>query len=68
LPQLPLEQQTPSTQLPLSHSAPAAQACPRRLRPQAPELQTLPGAQSLLLAQTATQAFPAALQANGVHD
>ena len=68
LPQGPLEQQTPSTQLPLSHSDPAAQAWPRRFRPQAPELQNLPGAQSLLLAQTATQALPAALQANGVHD
>lgn len=68
LPQLPLEQQTPSTQLPLSHSVPAEQAWPRRLRPQAPALQNLPGAQSPLLAQTATQALPAVLQANGVHD
>ena len=68
LPQLADEQQTPSTQFPLSHSLPAAQAWPSRLRPQAPELQTFPGAQSVLLAQTATQAVPVALQANGVQD
>ena len=43
VPQLAVEQQTPSTQLPLPHSAPAAQIWPRRLRPQAPALQTLPG-------------------------
>src|SRR5215831_88219 len=68
LPQLADEQQTPSTQLPLSHSVPAAQAWPSRLRPQAPLLQNFPGAQSLLLAQTATQALPAMLQTNGVQD
>jgi len=67
--QLAVEQQTPSTQLPLSHSAPAAQSWPRRLRPQAPPLQTFPGEQSALLAQTATHAVPvAALQENGTHD
>jgi len=66
LPQLATEQQTPSTQLPLSHSPPAAQSWPRRLSPQVPALQTLPAAQSPLLAQTETQAVPVvALQANG---
>jgi hypothetical protein len=70
LPQLALEQQTPSTQLPLSHSVPAAQSWPRRLRPQAPlASQNLLGAQSALLAHTATQALPvAALQAKGAQD
>jgi hypothetical protein len=68
-PQLAVEQQTPSTQLPLPHSAPAAQIWPRRLSPQAPALQTFPDEQSALLAQTATQAVPVvALQANGTHD
>jgi hypothetical protein len=69
LPQLGAEQQTPSTQLPLPHSVPAAQSWPRRLSPHAPALQTFPGAQSLLPAQTATQAVPvAALHANGEQD
>lgn len=68
LPQLAAEQQTLSTQLPLSHSVPAPQVWPSRLSPQAPALQNLPGAQSLLLAQTATQALPAVLQTNGVQD
>jgi hypothetical protein len=54
--------------LPLSHSLPAAQIWPTCLRPQEPPSQNLPGAQSLLPAQTATQALPAALQANGVQD
>ena len=68
-PQLAVEQQTPSTQLPLPHSVPAAQSCPRRLRPQAPALQTFPDEQSALLAQTATHAVPVAeLQANGTQD
>src|SRR5579863_6484961 len=66
--QLGLPQQTPSTQLPLAHSLPAAQIWPGRLRPQVPALQTLPGAQSVLLAQTATQAVLAELHANGVQD
>jgi hypothetical protein len=65
VPQLALVQQTPSTQLLLSHSVPAAQAWPGRLRPHAPSVQNLPGAQSELLAQTVTQAVPAALQASG---
>src|SRR5450631_980397 len=69
VPQLAVEQQTPSTQLPLPHSAPPAQSWPRCLRPQAPALQTFPGEQSALLAQTATHAVRvAALQANGTHD
>jgi len=67
LPQLALEQQTPSTQLPLSQSLAAEQSWPSRLRPQAPPaLQNFPGAQSALLAHTATQPVPvAALQAKG---
>ena len=40
-----------------------AQDWPRRLSPHDPPLQTLPGAQSLSLLQTATQAEP--LQAKG---
>jgi hypothetical protein len=69
MPQLAAEQQTPSTQLPLPHSVPAAQSWPRRLSPQAPALHTFPDEQSALLAQTATHAVPvAALQANGTQD
>jgi hypothetical protein len=63
VPQLAAPQQTPSTQFPPWHSLPIAQAWPSRLRPQEPPLQTLPGAQSLSLLQTATQAVP--LQAKG---
>jgi hypothetical protein len=63
VPQLAVPQQTPSTQLPPWHSLPIAQAWPSRLRPHAPPLQTLPGAQSPSLLQTATQAVP--LQAKG---
>ena len=45
------------------------QSWPRRLSPQAPALQTFPGEQSALVAQTETQAVPvAALQANGTQD
>jgi hypothetical protein len=51
-------QQTPSTQWPLSHSAPAPQSWPRRFRPQAPALQTLPGAQSASAPQAAWQVVP----------
>jgi hypothetical protein len=69
VPQLAAEQQTPSTQLPLPHSVPKLQIWPRRLRPQAPALQTLPGEQSALVAQTETHAVPvSALQANGTQD
>jgi hypothetical protein len=39
-------QQTPSTQLLLSHSGPDAQIWPRRFLPQDPALHTLPGEQS----------------------
>jgi len=63
VPQRVVPQQTPSTQLPPWHSLPIAQAWPSRLSPHDPPLQTLPGAQSLSLLQTATQAVP--LQANG---
>jgi hypothetical protein len=58
IPQLPDEQQTPSTQLPLSHSAPAPQICPRRFFPHEPALQTLPDAQSPSLVQAARHAVP----------
>jgi hypothetical protein len=69
MPQLAVEQQTPSTQLPLPHSLPAEQSWPRRLSPQAPALQTFPGEQSALVAQTETQAVPvAALQAKGTQE
>ena len=69
MPQLAAEQQTPSTQLPLPHSVPEVHSWPRRLSPQAPPLQTFPGEQSPLLAQTETHAVPvAALQANGTQD
>jgi hypothetical protein len=66
LPQLGDEQQTPSTQLPLPHSVPAAQIWPSRFGPQDPALQTLGARQSPSLAQTATQPWVAALQAKGV--
>ena len=56
--QLVDEQQTPSTQLPLSHSAAAAQICPSRFFPQEPALQTLPIEQSALSVQAARQAVP----------
>jgi len=56
--QLPAEQQTPSTQLPLSHSAPAAQICPSRFLPHEPLLQTMPLTQSLSPEQAARQVVP----------
>ena len=69
MPQLAAEQQTPSTQFPLPHSAPPPQSWPRRLRPHDPALQKLPDEQSPLPLQTETQAVPvAALQANGTQD
>jgi hypothetical protein len=58
VPQLADEQQTPSTQLPLSQSAPPVQSCPRRFFPQAPSLQTVPGAQSASPEQAARQEVP----------
>jgi hypothetical protein len=51
-------QQTPSTQLPLSHSLGPAHSWPRRFKPQEPALQTLPGAQSLSPPQAALQVVP----------
>jgi hypothetical protein len=63
VPQLAAEQQTPSMQFPLSQSVPALQSWPRRRRPHAPLLQTLPGAQSALAVHTAMQVVP--LQAKG---
>ena len=56
--QLADEQQTPSTQLPLSHSDPAAQICPSRFLPQDPLLQTVPLTQSPSLAQAARHVVP----------
>jgi len=56
--QLGAEQQTPSTQLPLSHSADAPQIWPSRFFPHEPSLQTLGGAQSLSEVQAALQAVP----------
>jgi hypothetical protein len=66
VPQLLEPQQTPSTQLPLSHSVPARHCWPRRFLPQAPLLQTLGAAQSLLPPQAAKQVVP--LHAYGAHD
>ena len=57
-PQLAAAQQTPSVQWPLSHSAPAEQSWPRRLRPQDPALHTFPGAQSPSAPQAAWQVVP----------
>ena len=51
-------QQTPSTQLPLSHSLAPAHSWPRRFSPQEPALQTWPGAQSLSPPQAALQVVP----------
>jgi hypothetical protein len=65
LPQLGAEQQTPSTQLPLSHSPPTEQIWPRRLRPHEPFVQNCPPAQSASAVQTETQLWVVALQANG---
>lgn len=56
--QLGEEQQTPSTQLPLSHSAAAPQIWPRRFLPHEPSLQTLPVEQSPSPVQAARQAVP----------
>jgi hypothetical protein len=58
VPQLVAEQQTPSTQLPLSHSVPAVQTCPSRFFPQEPLLQTVPGAHSLSPEQAARHEVP----------
>jgi hypothetical protein len=58
VPQLAVEQQTPSVQLPLSHSLPPAHSWPSRLSPHEPALQTLPGAQSPSAPQAALQVVP----------
>jgi hypothetical protein len=58
LPQLEEAQQTPSMQLPLSHSLPAAQICPKAFLPHAPALQTLSPEQSASLPQAALQVMP----------
>jgi len=58
VPQLAVEQQTPSTQLPLSHSAGAAQICPSRFFPHDPALQNMPPAQSASTPQAARQVAP----------
>ncbi len=57
-PQLGAEQQTPSTQLPLSHSEPTTQSWPRRLFPHEPPAQVLPAAQSASAPQAALQVAP----------
>lgn len=58
VPQLGVEQQTPSTQLPLSHSADAPQICPRRFFPHDPLVHTMPATQSASTAQAARHAVP----------
>jgi len=58
VPQLADEQQTPSTQWPLSHSPPLPQTWPRRLRPQEAALHTFPGAQSVSAPQAELQVLP----------
>ena len=58
LPHMTEAQQTPSTQLPLSHSPAPAQSWPRRFSPQEPALQTRPGAHSLSPPQAALQVVP----------
>ena len=58
VPQLAAAQQTPSTQLLLSHSVPAPHCWPRRLRPQEPAVQKLLGAQSAFEAHAAKQVVP----------
>ncbi len=68
LSQLAVEQQTPSTQLPLAHSVPTEQICPSRLRPHDPLVQNWPGAQSASAVQTETQLWVVALQAKGAQD
>ena len=58
VPQLADEQQTPSTQLPLPHSAGAAQIWPSRFGPQEPALHTMPLTQSLSIPQADRQLVP----------
>ena len=54
--QLADEQQTPSTQLPLSHSDAAAQICPRRFLSAGAAVADVPATQSVSLEQAARQA------------
>jgi hypothetical protein len=58
VPQAVDAQQTPSTQLPLSHSLPAAQIWPRRFLPHEPLLQTVPATQSPSPEHAARQVVP----------
>jgi hypothetical protein len=58
LPQLGEVQHTPSTQLALSHSVPAAQICPKGFLPHAPPLQRLSPEQSASLPQAELQVAP----------
>jgi hypothetical protein len=62
--QVGTEQQTPSTQLPLSHSADAPQIWPSRFLPHEPLVHTFPAAQSPSTVQAARHAVP--LQVYGV--
>jgi len=66
VPQVADEQQTPSTQLPLSHSDGAAQIWPSRFFPHEPLLQTMPDTQSVSAPHAARQVVP--LQVYGAHD
>jgi hypothetical protein len=58
LPQLALEQQTPSTQKPLSQSVLPLQVCPSRRWPHEPRMQGVPAAQSASVAQADVQDEP----------
>jgi hypothetical protein len=58
VPQLDDEQQTPSTQLPLAHSAAAPQIWPSRIFPHEPLTQNVPLTQSLSTPQAARQLVP----------
>jgi hypothetical protein len=58
VPQVGDEQQTPSTQLPLSHSEEAPQIWPSRFFPHEPLVHTIPAAQSASPVQAARHAVP----------
>ena len=64
-PQLMEKQQTPSMQLPLSHSVPPPHSWPSRFLPHELLMQKLPDAQSPSILQVELQPVPA--QANGMH-
>jgi hypothetical protein len=57
-PQLADAQQTPSMQLPLSHSVPAMQICPRRFLPHAPLSQMFSPEQSASFPHAELQVVP----------